>query len=150
METKERIIYKPVAEIEVEGMWCEAGHLAYGLDMFLSDSNESANVWNALRDYEIELDWDILQHLVKIGLIRHDIGERMSDRYWIKKGKTKEVENLRDKCYEAIEKANDNNNIPLENIIVSVDKLVSDGLSFKEINERLKINKVFEENKNDD
>ena len=144
METKERIVYKPVAEIEVEGMWCEAGHLAYGLDMFLSESNESANVWNALRDYEIELDYDILQHLVKIGLIHYSIGERMSNRYWIEKGKTEEVESLRDECYEAIEKANNNDSIPLENIIISVDKLIRDGLSFKEINKRLKMNKLFE------
>ena len=140
MDTKERIIYKPVAEIEVEGVWCEAGRLAYGLDMFLSESDENANVWNALRDYEIELDYDILNHLVNIGLIHTATGERMSKRFWIEKGKTKEVENLRDKCYKAIEKANDNDNIPLENIIISVDKLVRDGLSFKEINEKLKMN----------
>lgn len=92
METK--IIYKPIPCVKFHDEWFDARDVINGLYQFLDESPESASVWDALRDYEIELDSKLLKMLVDDGIIHHEIGERASKRYWIAEGKTDTIKDM--------------------------------------------------------
>lgn len=92
METK--IIYEPVPCVKYHNEWFDARNVIDGLYQFLYESPENSSIWDALRDYEIELDSKLLKMLVEDGIIKHEIGERASKRYWIAEGKTNTIKDM--------------------------------------------------------
>lgn len=92
METK--IIYQPTPCVKFHDEWFDARNVIDGLYQFLGESPEGSSIWDALRDYEIELDSKLLKMLVDDGIIHHEIGERASKRYWIADGKTDTIKDM--------------------------------------------------------
>lgn len=92
METK--IIYQPTPCVKFHDEWFDARNVIDGLYQFLGESPEGSSIWDALRDYEIELDSKLLKMLVNDGIIHHEIGERASKRYWIADGKTDTIKDM--------------------------------------------------------
>ena len=92
METK--IIYQPIPCVKYHNEWFDVRDIINGLYQILDESPESASIWDALRDYEITLDKKILEMFVEDGIIKYEIGERNSRRYWIAEGKTNVIKNM--------------------------------------------------------
>ena len=102
---EKKIISKPIPSVKYHDEWFDARDVIRGLYQFLNDGPEGSDIWNSLRDYEIDIDHKMLKMLVEDGIINFEIGEKMSKRYWIADGKTgfihDMIEELRDFISEA-------------------------------------------------
>ena len=87
----------PITYIELDGNEFPANKVRFAVDVILENTKEDDVSGDySLRDYELYSNSKIYKVLVKLGLVKNFRGHGMADLYCIAKGKTKELENLRD------------------------------------------------------
>lgn len=95
-----KIYEKPIPTkfIEVDGIEFELGELHCALEQMLRTKENDTFGDYSLRDYELHCEYETMEKLVKMELVKNYTGSRMADLYCMK-NKSK-IEEIMEKIYE--------------------------------------------------